>query len=83
MALGSTQALTKMSAMKISLGSEGGRGTGLTTLPPSRADCLEIWEPQPPETSRVCNFYPLKVIFLNAKLLNVQLENVTKRTFYF
>jgi hypothetical protein len=23
---------------------------GLTTLPPSCADCLEIWEPQPPGT---------------------------------
>jgi hypothetical protein len=25
-----------------------GRCVGLTTLPPSCADCLEIWEPQPP-----------------------------------
>jgi len=24
-----------------------GRCVGLTTLPPSCADCLEIWEPQP------------------------------------
>ena len=25
-----------------------------TTLPPSCADCLEIWEPQPPGTLRAC-----------------------------
>ena len=30
------------------LGSKGGRCGGLTALPPSCADCLEIWEPQPP-----------------------------------
>jgi hypothetical protein len=27
-----------------------GKGVTLTTLPPSFADCLEIWEPQPPVT---------------------------------
>jgi len=27
---------------------------GLTTLPPSYADCLEIWEPQPPGTLKAC-----------------------------
>jgi hypothetical protein len=26
----------------------------LTTLPPSCADCLEIWEPQPPGSLRAC-----------------------------
>ena len=31
---------------------KGGRCLGLTTLPPSCADCLEIWEPQPPGTLR-------------------------------
>ena len=29
---------------------KGGRCVGLTTLPSSCADCLEIWEPQPPIT---------------------------------
>jgi hypothetical protein len=29
---------------------KGGRCVGLTTLPTSSADCLEIWEPQPTET---------------------------------
>jgi len=31
-------------------GGKDGRCVGLTTLPPSSADCLEIWEPQPPGT---------------------------------
>jgi hypothetical protein len=31
-------------------GGKGGRCVGVTTLPPSCADCLEIWEPQPPGT---------------------------------
>jgi hypothetical protein len=35
------------------LGSKGGRCLGLITLPPSCADCLEIWEHQPPGTLRV------------------------------
>jgi len=34
---------------------KGGRCVGLTTLPPSCADCLEIWEPQPPGTLGACN----------------------------
>ena len=33
---------------------KGGRCVGLTTLPPSCADCLEIWKPQPPGTLRAC-----------------------------
>ena len=36
------------------LGSRGGRCIGLTTLPPSCADCLEIWKPQPPGNLRDC-----------------------------
>jgi len=35
-------------------GSKDGWCVGLTTLPPSCADCLEIWEPQPPGTLRAC-----------------------------
>ena len=41
--LGSTQPLTEMSTGNISWGGKGGRYVGLTTLPPSCADCLEIW----------------------------------------
>jgi len=36
------------------LGVKGGRGVGLTILPPTCADCLEIWELQPPGNLRVC-----------------------------
>jgi len=36
------------------LGGEGGWCTGLTTLPPLCAKCLEIWEPQPHGTLRAC-----------------------------
>jgi hypothetical protein len=35
-------------------GGKDGRCVGLTTLPPSCADCLEILEPQPPGTPRAC-----------------------------
>jgi len=54
MDLGLTQPLTKMSTRNISWGSKGSRCVGLTTLPPSCANCLEIWEPQPPGTLRAC-----------------------------
>jgi hypothetical protein len=53
MALGSTLPLTEMSTMNISWG-KGGRCVGLTTLPPSCADCLNIWKSQNPGTLRVC-----------------------------
>jgi hypothetical protein len=33
---------------------KGGRCVRLTTLPPSRADCLEIWEPQSPGNLKAC-----------------------------
>ena len=33
---------------------KGGRCVGLTTIPLSCADCLDIWEPQPPGTLRDC-----------------------------
>jgi len=46
MVLGSTQPLTEMSTRNISLWGKGGRCVGL--LPPSCADCSEIWKPQPP-----------------------------------
>jgi len=41
MALGLTQIITAMSTSTTF--------RWLTILPPSCADCLEIWEPQPPE----------------------------------
>jgi hypothetical protein len=54
---GSTQPLTEMSTIVISWGGgKGGRCVGLTTLSPSCAECLEIWEPQPPGTLWSCPF---------------------------
>jgi hypothetical protein len=55
MALGLTQPLTEMSTRNVSWDLKGGRCVGLTTLPPSCAHCLEIWEPQPPGALRACN----------------------------
>jgi hypothetical protein len=52
MALRSTQCPTEMSTRKTAWGGKGGRCAGLTTLPPSCADCLEIWKPQPPGALR-------------------------------
>jgi hypothetical protein len=60
MALGLSQPLTEMSTRNISLGGwgrwgdKGSRCVRLITLPPANADCLEIWEPQPPGTLRAC-----------------------------
>jgi hypothetical protein len=53
MNLGSTQTPTEMSTRNI-YGGKDGRCLGLTTLPPSCADCLKIWEPQPAGTLRAC-----------------------------
>ena len=51
MALGSTKTLKEMSTRNISWGGgKDGRCVGLTTLPPSCANCLEIWETQSPGT---------------------------------
>ena len=56
MALGSTPPVTEMSTRNISWGwrggGKGGWCLGLTTLPPTWADFLEIWEPQPLGTLR-------------------------------
>jgi len=46
---GSTPLITDTST-RIICGGKGGQVVGLTTLPPSCADCLEIWEPRPPGT---------------------------------
>ena len=51
MTLRSTQPLKEMSTRDTSWG-KGGWDVGLTTLPPSCANCLEIWEPQPLGTLR-------------------------------
>jgi len=43
-----------MITMSISWGDKGGRCVELKKLPPSCANCHEIWEPQPPGTLRTC-----------------------------
>jgi hypothetical protein len=52
MAQGLTQPLTEMSTRNISWVAKAVSAIGLTTLPPSCADSLEIWGPQPPATLR-------------------------------
>jgi hypothetical protein len=49
MTLGSTPPLVKMSTRDIPE-SKGNRCVRLTTSPPSRAECHEIWEPKLPGT---------------------------------
>ena len=49
-----TQPITEMNTRNISGGDKGDRCVGLTILPPSYADCIEIWGPQPPGTFRAC-----------------------------
>jgi hypothetical protein len=53
MAMGSTQPLTEMNTRNISWGKDG-RCVEMATLPPTCADCLKMWEPQPAGTSRAC-----------------------------
>jgi len=54
MVLGSTQPLTEMSARNTSLGDKGGRWVGLTDLPPSYADYLDILGPSTSWNSQAC-----------------------------
>jgi len=54
MTLRLTQPLTEMCTRSISWGGKSDRCVVLTNLPPPCADCLEIWEPQPPGTLRAC-----------------------------
>ena len=39
---------------------------GMTNLPPSSANCLEIWESQPPGTLRSCNGIALLLPLYNS-----------------
>jgi hypothetical protein len=45
---------------------KGGRCIGLTTLLPSCAKCLEIWEPQPPVTLRGLSRPVMGLLYLQA-----------------
>ena len=56
MSLRSTQSLTEMTTRDITgEGGKDGRCIGLTNLPPSGADCLEILEPKTSGTLRACH----------------------------
>ena len=89
MALGLTQPLREMSTRNIFWG--GGKGcrcAGLTTLPPSCADCLEIWEPQPPGTLKACpGLYVYKRAAINynkmaTSVVAMLIRPVTIQSFY-
>jgi hypothetical protein len=41
----------------------GGKGVGVATVPPSCAECLEIWQPQPTGTLRACPGLYLYLMF--------------------
>jgi len=49
------------------MGSKGSQYVGLTTLPPSCAECHDIWEPQPPGTLKPCTGFD----FLLPLVLNI------------
>jgi len=54
MALGLTQPLNRNEYQEYFIVGKVCRCLGLTILPPSCADCLEIWEPQRHGTLRAC-----------------------------
>jgi hypothetical protein len=54
------------------MGGKGGRCVGLTALPPSHAECLEIWESHPPGTAgpvQACTGIALPSLVQIGKLL--------------
>jgi hypothetical protein len=75
MALGSTQPPTEISIRTIS-GGKGGRYVGLTTLPPSCADCLKIlgastsWNPQ------VLSRHVMGLLYLYLYLLDYNTDRI-------
>jgi len=60
MTLGSTQRLIEMR-------DKGGQCVGLTTLPPSCVDFLEIWATQPPENLRGLSRPVIELLYLLSK----------------
>jgi len=74
MALESTEPLTKMSTRYISWGDKGGRCVGLTTFPPSCADCLEILAPQHPGTLWTYNRPEKRLLFLTYSVFHPEVR---------
>jgi hypothetical protein len=83
MALGSTQPLTN-EYQEYFLGGKGGRCVGLTTLPPSCADCLEIWDMDPSGPVKACNGVALPFTMCNKmyRLLLI-IWKIVKNTFHY
>jgi hypothetical protein len=86
MTLGSTQPLTQMSTRSISWGEKGGRCVGLTTLPPSCANCLEIltastpWNPKGLSRSVMGLLYVLRQHILCLSLWHISVSQHTGRS---
>jgi len=68
MVLRLTQPLTNENQENF-LGGKGGRCIGLTTLPPSCANCLEIWEPQ-----RFGNLMPCPGVYRDWKKITLIID---------
>jgi hypothetical protein len=80
MALGLTQPLTEMSIRNISWGGKGGWYEELTTSPPSSADCLEIWEPEPSGDVSVLKKIQVSCNVMQSRLPDHEDEGSTKLT---
>jgi hypothetical protein len=66
------------------LGVKGAWCVGLSNVPPSCANCIEIWELQPPGSLRACNRLYLLLCFNCIEKINSSLVNaVTTRTLSF
>ena len=61
MSLGIDSASNRNEYQEYFLVGKGGRYVGLTTLPPSCADCQEIWELEPSGPIRACTGIALLV----------------------
>jgi len=59
---GVDSASNRIEYQKYFLGGKGGRCVQLTILPPSRADCLEIWDLETSEPVQVCNVIALPLL---------------------
>ena len=75
------QSVTEMSKRNTSW-SKCGRFVGLTNLPPSCADCLEIWEPETPGTLSACNWIALTFIAFGNTVLTFSWTDWLRKSSY-
>ena len=59
-----------------------GQGLGLTTIPLSCADCLEIWVTQPPGTQQACNRLVKGRIFFTVSTENENVNMLWQQTWH-